>query len=1214
MSNEKNDADTAGSGSTGDGISFSTVLQSELDAISNRRDALRRRRERHSSEPKPASAVSSPMAELDALAPPPIKSISKTAKQWGKSRAQTKHYHPVKEKPAASMADKIKSIAPDAQSQNLEPPPASAPARQTIDTSKPTLEEIQEQALEMDLCGIAISGGGIRAATFGLGVLQGLAKAKLLPRFDYISTVSGGGYIGSFLSAWVQRSCLFEVQDELALGADQTLTTARSEVQPKPVEHLRKYSNYLAPRPGILTYDGWLLVAIYLRNLILNQVALLLVAFAIFALVRGVVEVFSMISNNHQILDFLNLSMPPLFKQLTLAFGFMASMVFAVVAMSRFYQICTGEGNKNPSLKSIWLVGTATSLTAFFGSIACWRQEVLAVLVISMIGFGMLGIFCRNDSKEAPWGFASGAVAGLLAGLLALAVFKYIPMNVAGLATFGVPIVLFVFVIGEMLFVGLSGKKLEEMEREWWSALNSRLMLFGVAWIALFSIAVYGPCLFHIIVSYARSWALTVSLASIGWVGSILSGLLAAQSAQTGSRSGANSWTGKALNIVVAATPMLFLVTVFFIVSILWTWITYDIYALASGSEIGFWNRVNHASPQVFLSDLETFKFLGGWIPVLFAYVLAVPVLYCVSWAFTCLIGVNRFSLQNMYANRLTRCYLGASKTRQPNLLTNFDGNDDLPMSELCRAEYLYTVEKHFRYGPIHLVNGALNLNDSPNESQLATQDRKAESFVFSPFASGSNTTKYCHTKDLADDLKLGNALAVSGAAASPNMGYHSAPAITALLTMFNVRLGAWFGNPSNKDTRPKTEPFDGLHLLLSEMFGTGAKDDYVYLSDGGHFENMGVYELIRRRCRYIVAVDADAAPNFHENIGRVVRMARIDFDVRIELDSSPITPNEDGNCEAHVVVGRIHYDNVHEPDRTRSENDPGFDHDNNQGIIVWISLGMTGDEPEDILNYRAMNKTGFPYQSTSDQFFDENQFESYRALGAHAVDSMLKDLNFPDPDSISNSDPDHPARLRRTSRPELKSASQLDSSCDPMFASLATRSIVGFKEGEQRRQARRNQLSNREFFDTIHGHWLPRPKKFLKEYAGLNERYMETLEKLRTEASLERLANELYGFEDRKERLPDTIPLAESLMVAQMMTLLENVWFALDLEHHYLHPVHRGWKGVFDNWLESPTVKHCWNKMKTAGHSDPGLRQEFSPVFQQFVSKLASLKNGQKV
>src|SRR4051794_18023870 len=144
------------------------------------------------------------------------------------------------------------------------------------------VEEPRRQALEMDLVGLALSGGGIRSATFNLGVLQALASLKLLTRFDYLSTVSGGGYIGGWLAAWVRResalSCphrqaqaIENVERQLSPSRFQQASAARAEVvngqraslplgavrdeEPQPIHHLRAYSRYLAPVAGLLSTD-----------------------------------------------------------------------------------------------------------------------------------------------------------------------------------------------------------------------------------------------------------------------------------------------------------------------------------------------------------------------------------------------------------------------------------------------------------------------------------------------------------------------------------------------------------------------------------------------------------------------------------------------------------------------------------------------------------------------------------------------------------------------------------------------------------------------------------------------------------------------------------------------------------------------------------------------------------------------------------------------
>ena len=99
----------------------------------------------------------------------------------------------------------------------------------------------------------------------------------------------------------------------------------------------------------------------------------------------------------------------------------------------------------------------------------------------------------------------------------------------------------------------------------------------------------------------------------------------------------------------------------------------------------------------------------------------------------------------------------------------------------------------------------------------------------------------------------LSTVMAISGAAANPNQGAHSSPATAFLMTVFNARLGWWIGNPRGQDWQ-HSDPRSGLAYLIYDLLGrTSTAQDFVCLSDGGHFDNMGLYELIRRRVRLIV-------------------------------------------------------------------------------------------------------------------------------------------------------------------------------------------------------------------------------------------------------------------------------------------------------------------------------------------------------------------------
>jgi len=136
----------------------------------------------------------------------------------------------------------------------------------------PTAETEQRAANQLPLTALCLSGGGIRSATFNLGALQGLAKIGLLGRFDYLSSVSGGGYIAGWLGAWMRREGVNTVVRKLG---DSGRPNNPLAPEPAPVAALREYSNYLTPEVGLFSGDTWAAAAIILRNLILNWLVLI---------------------------------------------------------------------------------------------------------------------------------------------------------------------------------------------------------------------------------------------------------------------------------------------------------------------------------------------------------------------------------------------------------------------------------------------------------------------------------------------------------------------------------------------------------------------------------------------------------------------------------------------------------------------------------------------------------------------------------------------------------------------------------------------------------------------------------------------------------------------------------------------------------------------------------------------------------------------------
>src|SRR5215467_1857777 len=143
---------------------------------------------------------------------------------------------------------------------------------------------------EDSLIGLALSGGGIRSATFNLGVIQGLAKSKLLHKFDYISSVSGGGYISSWLLGWMQHQQLGSREVQHKLRREQVPLTTINELP--EIRFLRNFSNYLTPRKGFFSADFWTFLAIYVRNTTLNLLILFSGLLAFIYLPRVVIWIF----------------------------------------------------------------------------------------------------------------------------------------------------------------------------------------------------------------------------------------------------------------------------------------------------------------------------------------------------------------------------------------------------------------------------------------------------------------------------------------------------------------------------------------------------------------------------------------------------------------------------------------------------------------------------------------------------------------------------------------------------------------------------------------------------------------------------------------------------------------------------------------------------------------------------------------------------------
>jgi hypothetical protein len=339
-------------------------------------------------------------------------------------------------------------------------------------------------------------------------------------------------------------------------------------------------------------------------------------------------------------------------------------------------------------------------------------------------------------------------------------------------------------------------------------------------------------------------------------------------------------------------------------------------------------------------------------------------------------ININRFSQQGIYRNRLMRGFLGPTREkRNPDRFTGFDEDDNLPVGDLAASRNRSDGGHRALF---HLLNLTLNVTATTDN---AWQQRKAESFSVTPLHVGNPRRGYRPAKLYGGPggITLATAMAISGAAVSPAEGYHSSTLTALLMTLLNVRLGSWLGNPrASAREWQKAGPSFALKPLLREAFGlTNDTSGIVYLSDGGHFENLGLYEMVRRRCASIVLCDAGCDPAFEfADLANAVRKIRIDMGIEIEFrpPGLAMTPRPDPDQPPpaypppaiYCAWAKIRY-----PESTQP------------GTLLYVKPCYYGSEPADIRGF-AVAHPDFPHETTANQWFSESEFESYRRLGQH--------------------------------------------------------------------------------------------------------------------------------------------------------------------------------------------------------------------------------------
>ena len=895
------------------------------------------------------------------------------------------------------------------------------------ETSAPADDDVYGRAAAMGLTGLAFSGGGIRSATFNLGIIQALSALRKLGRFDYLSTVSGGGYIGGWLAALVYHRLTASDNCASALHADLSPLDATANAagdgpnkahEDAAVGFLRAYSNYLTPNVGLLSTDTLASVSAYLRNLILVQTMILSLLLSLLMVPRVIHGWWWRGADTYGALPY-GWSAPGVIGGVLLlvtAWG-IGRNSFAAVASPRGSQQYAWRWVIVPAVLAAfsWARAVADSTGDTHWLLWCAGGALLgtvANVIASVVRPAAAGKRVKQTFAMVGFGAAAGALAGAGMAAVEWGLARYIGLRPSLLTdwfTLAVLpfVVLQVLSIAIVFYLGLMGRLLDHHTHEWWARYGALLIAATVGVGGLFVISIYGP----VLVDYLHGW---LSYAGgLLWLGTSAFVLYMGASSRSGE--GAATWTERAITV----GPYVFIVGL----AVLLSWATVEIFKcedapapLASAScqttLLECKDVANNAPchlaekpclPSLLQDSAWDLAAQGRLIPT--GIMIGAGLLW---WLLAWRVDINLFSLHNFYRNRLTRGYLGAARVgdkvatpRAASAFTGFDPADDFALAELAKwlavppeappdAKPAISVCR-----PYPVLNTTLNLSAG---TSLAWQQRKAASFFFTPLycgyglpprpESGVSTTgfepthAYMRNSAEKNDLgaMLGSVVAVSGAAASPNSGFHTSPAVAFLMTLFNVRLGRWCPNTAAPQVPTRSSPALGGGLLLQELFGqANSERDFVYLSDGGHFDNLGIYELLRRRVRHIVVCDCgqDEHSRF-DDLADTLRKAYTDLGVRIEINVEAIRQaSEDDKVRLHkvaYVTGTIHYPAL------ASCADAQLC----LGKIVLIKPCLTEriyKNAPDIRNYALVNPA-FPQQTTADQWFDEAQFESYRKLG----------------------------------------------------------------------------------------------------------------------------------------------------------------------------------------------------------------------------------------
>lgn len=357
-----------------------------------------------------------------------------------------------------------------------------------------------------------------------------------------------------------------------------------------------------------------------------------------------------------------------------------------------------------------------------------------------------------------------------------------------------------------------------------------------------------------------------------------------------------------------------------------------------------------------------------------------------IALLFALCVNLNYAGPHRNYRNRLMETFLPDKDSVVKNRWGAATDADTTPLSDMCRKP---------NRRPYHLINTNIVLVDSQKSRY---RYRGGDSFVLSPLYCGSQATGWKKTAEYRKwpegGITLATAMAISGAAANPHTGVSGKgitrnPLVSSLMTILNLRLGYWMQNPRLSEAKSLLPNYISPGIKEGLLgWGLDEENSHIQLTDGGHFDNLGIYELVRRKLDVIIVSDAGADPDFlFGDLANAVERVRVDFgavirfrDEDADLEGVIKGSAGDGVCAEKYSLAKRGYA-VADITYQRGK----------RGVLVLIKTTMTPGLPADICGYKAKYDK-FPDESTADQFFDESQFEAYRELGYQLTTRMLED------------------------------------------------------------------------------------------------------------------------------------------------------------------------------------------------------------------------------